>query len=394
MKAQPQHRLAYIDWLRGLACLVMFQTHCYDSWLNPAARGTAFFWYSQLAGSAPAPLFLFLAGVSSAFVTDRLRQKGIAASKVAHTTILRGAEVFGLSLLFRLQEFLLGWPYAPWTDLLRVDILNIIGLSLISLGITCWIAGLTMGPAPVNPVAKEAAETPWHERLRQRNAVLAALFAAVIVVATPPLWTTHRPRWLPWYLETYVNGVHTFDSPRPWLFPFFPWAAFAFLGLAMGFLLVSPWARRREWPVVAGTGLAGVLLAALGAFLMKHPMQLFGVYDFWHTSVSFFLMRVAMLLILLLLAYAWCHWATQRPGFSPVLELGRSSLLVYWVHIEFVYGGVSILKKQAQSIGSATLGLLIISIAMVALATLRNRTKGRGLRALVLWRDPARAGAL
>src|ERR1700688_4529760 len=107
MPGNTAKRIAYIDWLRGFACLVMFQTHCYDSWLSAGARDSRFFWYSQLAGSAPAPLFLFLAGVSCAFVTDRLRQKGIAAAGVARTTIQRGAEVFGLSLLFRLQEFLL-----------------------------------------------------------------------------------------------------------------------------------------------------------------------------------------------------------------------------------------------------------------------------------------------
>src|SRR3989442_11899087 len=31
-------RLAYIDWMRGLACVLMFQTHCYDSWLGGGAR--------------------------------------------------------------------------------------------------------------------------------------------------------------------------------------------------------------------------------------------------------------------------------------------------------------------------------------------------------------------
>jgi len=53
-------RLAYIDWMRGLACILMFQTHCYDSWLGGAARQSRFFMYSQLGGTFPAPLFLFL----------------------------------------------------------------------------------------------------------------------------------------------------------------------------------------------------------------------------------------------------------------------------------------------------------------------------------------------
>src|SRR5438093_8854230 len=74
-------RLAYIDWMRGLACVLMFQTHCYDSWLGGGARKSTFFMWSQLGGTLPAPLFLFLAGISFALVVDKLRQKDLAASQ-------------------------------------------------------------------------------------------------------------------------------------------------------------------------------------------------------------------------------------------------------------------------------------------------------------------------
>src|SRR5216117_3525790 len=88
-------RLAYIDWMRGLACVLMFQTHAYDAWLGPAARKSTFFMWSQLLGTFPAPLFLFLAGISFALVTDKLRSKGASAREVAKTTIRRGAEIYG-----------------------------------------------------------------------------------------------------------------------------------------------------------------------------------------------------------------------------------------------------------------------------------------------------------
>src|SRR5580704_15196927 len=126
---EGKQRLAYIDWMRGFACLVMFQTHCYDSWLSPAARQSTFFKWSQIGGTLPAPLFLFLAGISFAFVTNRLREKGASAGAIARQTIWRGTEILILGLLFRLQEFLFGQPFAPWTDLFRVDILNAIGVS-------------------------------------------------------------------------------------------------------------------------------------------------------------------------------------------------------------------------------------------------------------------------
>src|SRR5213078_3231112 len=103
-------RLAYIDWMRGLACVLMFQTHCYDSWMSPEAKkSSSLIGWSRLGGTLPAPLFIFLAGVSFALVTEKLREKGIARNAIAKQTILRGAEIFGMGLLFRVQEFVLGY---------------------------------------------------------------------------------------------------------------------------------------------------------------------------------------------------------------------------------------------------------------------------------------------
>src|ERR1700733_13640162 len=96
-----KQRVAYIDWLRGLACVVMFQTHCYDSWLGGAASDGKFLQWSHLGGTLPAPLFFFLAVISSAMVTDKCRRKGEPANEIARTLIVRGGEIFLLGLLFR-----------------------------------------------------------------------------------------------------------------------------------------------------------------------------------------------------------------------------------------------------------------------------------------------------
>src|ERR1700719_4242677 len=176
MTESTTKRIAYIDWVRGFACVAMFQTHCYDSWLGGAAREGQFFKLSQLGGTLPAPLFLFLAGVSCALVTDKLRQKGMGADEIAHKTILRGVQVFLLALLFRVQEFLLGLPHAPWTDLLRVDILNVIGLSLVLTALACRVAAVG-GRDDVH-------------RLRKKSIGIAVAVAAVIAAVTPQLWTT------------------------------------------------------------------------------------------------------------------------------------------------------------------------------------------------------------
>jgi uncharacterized membrane protein len=389
MSAPTKQRVAYIDWMRGLACLVMFQTHCYDAWLGGAARKTSFFAWSQLGGTLPAPLFLFLAGVGVALATDHMRRQRIATNHIARTTILRGSEIFGFGLLFRVQEFLLGQPGASWTDLLRVDVLNVIGLSIILMGAVSWLAAQGARPS----AAKGTEDAALDSRLRVRSMLAASLAAAAIALATPPLWTTHRPHWLPWYVESYVNGVHTFDKPQSWLFPVFPWAAFALAGLALGSFLGSPWGRRHELAAAAATGAGGAALFGLGFWLDARGPSLYSAYDFWHTSPNFFLIRTGVLMGIVPLSYAWCRWGAGRWRFSPLIELGRRSLVVYWVHIEFVYGRFSILPKGAQSIARATVGLLVIFVAMTALATILNRNKGRGLRGLAFWRRPAGAAA-
>jgi len=356
MTAAKQLRLGYIDWIRGLACVLMFQTHCYDSWLGGPARKSTFFMWSQLGGTLPAPLFLFLAGISFALVTTRLRQKGTTDAQVARTTLRRGAEIFALGLAFRLQEYLIAFGWAPWTDLLRVDILNTIGLSMMLMGVFCWLTA-ALG------------RTKW------LGVVAAAGVALAISLLTPPLWTTWRPDWLPWPLESYVNGVHTLKEPQAWLFPVFPWAAFAFAGLAVGSVIFSDWVRQHEGSAFALFGGAGALLILFARWLDARPEKLYAVYDYWHTSPAFFLLRIGILLLILCGSHAWCRWGAGQWSFSPLIQLGQTSLLVYWVHIEFVYGRVSILPKRAIGIGGASLGLLTITLAMLLLSVLRTRMK-------------------
>ena len=187
VNSAPSSRLGYIDWLRGLACLLMFQTHCYDAWLGGPARHSNVYTWSQLAGTFPAPLFLFLAGISFAIVIEKLRQKNFSCNEIARKTITRGAEILAFGLLFRIQEYAIALGWAPWSDLFRVDILNTIGVSLILLGLMCWVV-----------LAISAKCSPGRPRLGTAAplVVTAMLATAAISGLTPLLWTTWRPRFL------------------------------------------------------------------------------------------------------------------------------------------------------------------------------------------------------
>jgi hypothetical protein len=346
----------------------MFQTHCYDAWLGGDARNTSFLKGSQILGTLPAPLFLFLAGVSFALITDKLIRKNLTPAQITRTMARRGAEILAFGLLFRLQEFLIAWGWAPWSDLLRVDVLNIIGLSMILMALLCGSVLTFCGQSRESYQGKSGFR-------RWRSALVAAAFAtsAIIALLTPPLYTTWRPTWLPWPIESYINGCHNLGAPQPWLFSIFPWAAFAFAGLAAGFLVFSDRARVHTTETLA-------LLAAVGAAAILAARQLdhssfhlYSTYDYWHTSPNFLMTRVGILLVIAFLSYAWCRWGLATRGFSPLIQLGQTSLLVYWVHIEFVYGRFSLLPKRAQSITGASRGLLEIFLFMLLLSLLRTR---------------------
>jgi uncharacterized membrane protein len=392
----PSTRLAWIDWMRGLACVLMFQTHCYDAWLGGAARNTRFLKTSQLLGTLPAPLFLFLAGISFALVTDKLIRKRMNPSEITGTMFRRGAEILAFGFLFRLQEFLIAWGWAPWSDLLRVDVLNIIGLSMILMALLCGIIlklcrqgssfkninsgdsyqtppsgasyqGMPSGIPQTAPIERGFSRyTPW---------LIAASISAASIIAllTPPLYTTWRPTWLPWPLESYIDGCHNLGAPQPWLFPLFPWAAFAFAGLAAGFILFSDQMRTRTAQTLAAFAVVGTLAILVARQFDHSSIHIYSTYDYWHTSPNFLMMRIGLLLQIAFLSYAWCRWGLATRGFSPLIQLGQTSLLVYWVHIEFVYGRFSLLPKQAESIPTASRGLLEIVLFMLILSLVRTR---------------------
>jgi len=128
-------------------------------------------------------------------------------------------------------------------------------------------------------------------------------------------------------------------------------------------------------------GGTGIVAGFLSTVLDSSSFRLYAVYDYWHSSPNYFLMRSGILLTILFLVYAWCRWGFAQKGFSPVIQLGNTSLLVYWVHIEFVYGRFSILPKGQCGALKATAGLLTIFLAMVLLSLARTTWKKRRLKA-------------
>ena len=336
-------RLAYIDWLRGLAVVLMIQTHVYDSWLSPADRGTAFFQWSRALGGAPAPLFLFLAGLALALLGEgRLRVAGPSAA--VGEGMKRGLEVLGYAALFRLWMFTTGGFTRP-ADLLRVDVLNCIGLSmaLVSGSVLIW-------PGFVHRLAAALGIT------------------ALIAVLTPFAWDI-VPAGVPGWLRAYWSGREARS-----LFPLFPWAGFTAAGAAVGLILDHGRQLGRERTGIGAVSLLALVTVTLALTLDRLAAPLHARGEFWLTSPTFFLARVGILLFLVGAAWLW-HRIPWSEGRSPLRQLGRTSLLVYWVHVEIVYGFLTRWARMRLGLVEATVGLALLIAAMVALSL--RRLEGR-----------------
>src|SRR5829696_3776128 len=126
-------RMPFLDWTRGLAATIMLQGHVFHSFARPELRESGAYVISQFIGGIAPAIFLFLTGVTLAFMMSGMERK-LASKQDRVIAALRRAAYLGvLAFAFRIQLFLFGWPYSPATDLLRVDILNCMSLAIVTM---------------------------------------------------------------------------------------------------------------------------------------------------------------------------------------------------------------------------------------------------------------------
>ena len=348
--ARPtRSRAGYIDWLRGLAVIIMILAHAVDSWmvLGPARQQRPYLWFLVIAGMG-APLFLWLAGLAVPLAAHARMRRGASPAEASWTLQKRGWQIFGLAMLFRLQAYVFS-AGATLYGILKVDILNVMGLSLVAAG---WLWG----------------------RGRTRNSrVAAALGVAIgLLVLTPLLRLWSWPALVPDPIEWYLR-----PAPARGTFTLFPWSAFVFAGLALGEWLAAVTAEARgrfhAWC------LAGGAAVTVASYQLSFLPTLLPGSKFWTTSPAFFAIRLGAMTAVFGLLYfalrpggAWSRFALPR-AWSPMELLGRTSLFIYWVHVELVYGQATRPLHKALSFNGAVIAFAIFTLGMLALAMLKSR---------------------
>jgi uncharacterized membrane protein len=334
----PMGRREYLDWLRGIAVLIMIEAHTLDSWTRVEDRNLPEFGWALLIGGFGAPIFLFLAGVALALAAGSRLRKGRTDAEAAALARRRAWQIFGLAFLFRLQSVLISG--GSLESLLKVDILNVMGVSMLAAALL-WGAG----------------------RDRWSRAALLVAGAVAVAMVTPLIRATPLLEPLPDRLEWYFRPAAGRTT-----FTLFPWGGFLLAGAAIGIWLDAARTLQQERRIIAALSVVGPALALAGYAASLLP-PIYAQTNFWTSSPTFFFLRVGVLVSLVPIAFAWN--AAFR-GRSPIREFGLASLFVYWIHVEMVYGVVSRRLHKQLPFGWAIGAFAAFSVFLFGLVKLKD----------------------
>ncbi len=286
-------RVRAFDWLRGIAVLVMIQTHAL-ALLQPSLRQGGFWQTLQWIDGLVAPSFILAAGFALALVQVRsATQPGGRAQRVRRT-LRRLGEVLAVGTL-------VNWMWFPifreprW--IFRIDILQCIGLALL-------IALPAMALLATRPRVLR-----W----------VALLLAALVFGLSPFAEQVRGP------LAALANG--STES----VFPLLPWAGYVYLGAALGATFAVGGVRATAVWLIALALLGVALWIATPALAAAYPP-----HQFWVTNPANAARRwTQVCLVALLLLAVEQRWQGAWRASAPVrfVELfGTSSLAAYFFH--------------------------------------------------------------
>jgi uncharacterized membrane protein len=331
-------RLTFLDWSRGLAAVIMLQGHVFHSFARPDIRTDGPFMLSQFFGGMGPAIFLVLTGITLAFLMDRVERQQLGPLARWKAALRRGGYLFSLAFLFRLQLWLFAFPQSPWTDLFKVDILNCMGVAI---GLMSVMAIFTTA-----------------DRVR----LCAGLGLAI--AAASPLVSAIDWSWLPPQISAYFVPSYQY-------FALFPWASFIAFGLSIGSLLRVAKPEQMNRIMQWGT-LAGLTLIVGGQYFSNQPYSIYPKSEFWLDSPGLIVIKLGVVMLILAFSFLWTQFAVGN-SWSWLRQIGTTSLLVYWVHIELVYGRWLGAVKESMSNVQCTIASVMVVALMVGVSVVRTR---------------------
>lgn len=399
-KAPAQARLSFVDTLRGLAVVFMVPLHASHGWLRPELRSGTGWSIVQFFGGLAAPIFLTLAGVSLGLRwAVKAQKQGVPAHRV---DLGRALSMIVLGYLLRLQMWVVDGAGYARPESYPGELLLLGGYLLAYVGFGqlasaprkcftyCGIAALMVAAGFANVAATAPARLYGLARVDvlqcigaslalviaagaargpafSRPALYVALGVAAAFIAS---WTrAWVPGPLPEAAAAYL-GQWPAEPGRPLmgLFPIFPWLAYAFIGVAVGLHWGAARSEHDNQTLVLIYTALGACLALATNESLPHVFRALHLWPWMEQPV-----RVAYRVgLVLTLSGAALALSSPRSLLRSTLDvLGRASLLIYWIHLEFTFGAASSAFTRKLDFSQFLIGTTLVLAAMLLLAHVR-----------------------
>jgi uncharacterized membrane protein len=331
-------RLLFIDLHRGWALLVMIEVHVFNAMLLPELKTTGWWSILNFINGLVAPSFLFISGFAFTIASQRKlndfkkykfgfwRQIGRilliwGAGYSLHIPFLSLTEIRNEATTQQMQHFY------------TVDVLQCIAFGLLLMFLLRLI------------INKENIYN-----------IIISVLAIVFAVAAPFIDRIDFSQWVPLPLADYFNSVNGS------LFPLFPWLGFMLAGGVISSVYAKVKNENNEDRFFTQYLWGGIVATALGIIVLTiDPFPGFKPHPI------FFLERLGIIVLIMIgLRYYELWRNTQK---SIVLDVGRESLLVYWLHLQVIFRKAWNDKSLENIIGHK-LNLLEALTATILLALL------------------------
>lgn len=302
-------RFIFIDLLRGWALLVMIEVHIFNVMLLPPLKETTWFSALNFINGLVAPSFLFISGFAFAISTrgksEELRKFNYAFWKKLGRITLVILAGYSLHLpILSLRRFMNFYSQDVIIGFYNVDILQCIGVGLLLLVILRLI------------IKSE----------KNYNYILIVLTLLTALLA-PIVWQIDFTKYMAVPFANYFNKMYGS------FFPLFPWLGFLLAGAITCKYYLDARENNNEKNFIKRIMIVGFAAAIIGHLLLSKFLDM--SFRFVTPHPIFFFQRLGYVVFLLGLCWYYAEYRQTKTSF--VLDVGRESLLVYWLHLQIIY---------------------------------------------------------
>jgi uncharacterized membrane protein len=362
MTTTPKQRFLFFDLLRGWSLIIMIEAHVFNAFMKTELRAGEWFIVLNYINGLIAPAFLFVSGavfyLSTFYKTDELRSFGPSFRKKLYRILLIFLAGYSLHLPFlSLQRMIHDTNYEMLRNLFAVDILQSIAAGLLLILVLKLIIK--------------------NERL---FIVITGIIMLAVIFLSPPVSKLELTNFFPLYIADYFTGAYGS------LFPLFPWLTYLLAGVLFAYLfllLKENQALFFKYVFYSGTAVV------IAGFILLADWFVPAEIRFIRPNPIFVIQRVGFVLIFI--STCWYYYYKESEKKSFITEVGKESLIVYWLHLQIIYRQITNGQSFASAINNSFTAFesaaawLILTLLMIAVAVYWSKIKQRYPRFPVLF---------